>query len=135
MSLSKTVVLGLIAGATILIGLPIGRVRRPMPGTRAFLNATAIGVLLFIVWDVLAHAWDPIDHELAELQLERRRAGNGDLVRPALRCRPRGRPGRAHHLRAGDREAPADGTTRARIAPSIWRPGHGAGARRSGWRC
>jgi ZIP family zinc transporter len=65
MTLSKTVMLGLIAGATILIGLPIGRVRRPMPGTRAFLNATAIGVLLFIVWDVLAHAWDPIDRELA----------------------------------------------------------------------
>lgn len=66
MSLSKTVLLGLIAGVTILIGLPIGRIRRPMPGLRAFLNATAIGILLFLVWDTLAHAWDPIDVALAD---------------------------------------------------------------------
>ena len=31
MSLSKTLVLGLIAGGTILLGLPIGRLRRPAP--------------------------------------------------------------------------------------------------------
>ena len=74
MSLSKTVLLGLIAGVTIFIGLPIGRVRRPMPGLRAFLNATAIGILLFLVWDTLAHAWDPIDVSLAAFH-----AGDGGL--------------------------------------------------------
>jgi ZIP family zinc transporter len=73
-SLSKTVLLGLIAGVTILIGLPIGRIRRPMPGVRAFLNATAIGILLFLVWDTLAHAWDPIDVALAEFH-----TGDGGL--------------------------------------------------------
>jgi ZIP family zinc transporter len=63
--LSKTLLLGLIAGVTIVIGLPIGRIKRPMPSLRLFLNAIAIGILLFLVWDVLSHAWEPIDSGLA----------------------------------------------------------------------
>jgi zinc transporter, ZIP family len=74
MSLSETVLLGFIAGVTILLGLPVGRIRRPMPGMRAFLNALAIGILLFLVWDVLAHAWDPIDVALVSVH-----AGHGGL--------------------------------------------------------
>jgi zinc transporter, ZIP family len=66
-SLSKTLVLGLIAGGTILLGLPIGRMRRPAPGLRVFLNAVAVGVLVFLVWDVLTNAFDPIDAALANL--------------------------------------------------------------------
>jgi ZIP family zinc transporter len=34
---------------------------------KAFLNAVAIGVLLFLVWDVLSAAWEPIDTALAGL--------------------------------------------------------------------
>ena len=64
MSLMSTMLLGFIAGATILLGLPIGRLRRPAPRLRALLNATAIGVLLFLVWDVLSAAWAPIDAAL-----------------------------------------------------------------------
>lgn len=56
--------LGFIAGVTILLGLPIGRLRSPAPTLRALLNATAIGVLLFLVWDVLSAAWVPIDDAL-----------------------------------------------------------------------
>src|SRR5665811_1792063 len=59
--------LGFIAGVTILLGLPIGRLRRPAPTLRALLNATAIGVLLFLVWDVLSHAWIPIDDALTSV--------------------------------------------------------------------
>ena len=64
MSLSRTLLLGLIAGVTILFGLPVGRLRRPAPGLRVFLNATAVGVLVFLVWDVLSAAWEPIDGAL-----------------------------------------------------------------------
>jgi ZIP family zinc transporter len=64
MSETRTLVLGFIAGVTILLGLPIGRLRRPMPGVRQFLNASAIGILLFLVWDVLSHAWEPVDTAL-----------------------------------------------------------------------
>jgi ZIP family zinc transporter len=64
---STTVLLfGLIAGATILLGLPIARVRNPAPAVRILLNAGAVGVLLFLIWDVLSHAWEPIDAALTQ---------------------------------------------------------------------
>jgi ZIP family zinc transporter len=59
--------LGFIAGVTILIGLPLGRMRAPRPGVRQFLNALAIGILLFLIWDVLVHAFEPIDTALGRL--------------------------------------------------------------------
>ena len=67
MSLSKTLLLGFIAGVTILLGLPIGRLKRPAPGLRVFLNAVAIGVLVFLVWDVFSAAWEPIDAALGRV--------------------------------------------------------------------
>jgi len=67
MSLSKTLLLGFIAGVTILLGLPVGRMRRPAPSLRALLNAVAIGILLFLVWDVLSHGWEPIDTALGNV--------------------------------------------------------------------
>jgi zinc transporter, ZIP family len=63
--LEKTLLLGFIAGVTIVLGLPVGRLRRPRPTLKLFLNATAVGVLLFLVWDVLSHAWEPIDNALS----------------------------------------------------------------------
>ena len=67
MSESQTLLLGFIAGVTILIGLPLGRMRAPRPGVRQFLNALAIGILLFLIWDVLVHAFEPIDTALGRL--------------------------------------------------------------------
>jgi ZIP family zinc transporter len=65
--LPETLLLGLIAGITIFLGLPLGRLRRPMPQLRLLLNAIAVGILLFLVWDVLDHAWEPIDNALSAL--------------------------------------------------------------------
>jgi ZIP family zinc transporter len=45
MSETRTLILGALAGMTILLGLPAGRLRRPLPGLRMFLNALAIGIL------------------------------------------------------------------------------------------
>ncbi|HEY3089972.1 MAG TPA: hypothetical protein VGJ59_18125 [Jatrophihabitantaceae bacterium] len=67
MGLPETLLLGLIAGITIFLGLPLGRLRRPMPQLRLLLNAIAVGILLFLVWDVLDHAWEPIDNALSAL--------------------------------------------------------------------
>jgi zinc transporter, ZIP family len=64
-SLLSTTLLGFIAGVTILLGLPIGRLRTATPTLSALLNATAVGVLLFLFWDVLAAAWAPIDEALS----------------------------------------------------------------------
>jgi ZIP family zinc transporter len=74
MGLGPTLLLGLIAGGTIFLGLPIGRIRRPAPALRTLLNAVAVGVLLFLVWDVLSAAWEPIDVALANVH-----AGTGGL--------------------------------------------------------
>jgi zinc transporter, ZIP family len=68
----QTLVLGFIAGGTILLGLPLGRLRSPRhsratPGIRVFLNAFAIGVLIFIIWDLLTHAWETIDTTLGKM--------------------------------------------------------------------
>ncbi|KRC63281.1 zinc permease [Aeromicrobium sp. Root236] len=65
MTLSTTLLLGLIAGGAIIIGLPIGRLKRPAPQLRITLSATAVGVLLFLFWDVMSAAWEPIDSALA----------------------------------------------------------------------
>ncbi len=67
MSLPATLLLGFIAGVTILLGLPMGRLRRPAPSLRLLLNATAVGVLFFLVWDVLSAAWEPIDTALGSV--------------------------------------------------------------------
>jgi ZIP family zinc transporter len=64
-SLLSTTLLGFIAGVTILLGLPIGRLRTATPALSALLNATAVGVLLFLFWDVLSAAWAPIDTALS----------------------------------------------------------------------
>jgi ZIP family zinc transporter len=52
---------------TILFGLPLGRLRRPAPRMRLFLNALAVGILVFLIWDVLSHAYGPIDNALTNL--------------------------------------------------------------------
>ena len=65
MGIGQTMLLGFIAGVTILIGMPLGRMRRPSEALRVTLNALAVGVLLFLVWDVLSAAWEPIDEGLA----------------------------------------------------------------------
>jgi zinc transporter, ZIP family len=65
MSASHVALLGGIAGITIFLGLPVGRLRAGLPRLRAALNALATGILVFLLWDVLAHAWDPIDTALS----------------------------------------------------------------------
>jgi ZIP family zinc transporter len=48
--------LGAIAGFTIFLGLPVGRMQRLSAAVRTLLNALAIGILVFLVFDVLEHA-------------------------------------------------------------------------------
>jgi zinc transporter, ZIP family len=64
MSTAQTLLLGAIAGSTIFLGLPIGRMQGVSAATKAFLASTATGVLIFLFWDVLSQAVDPIDAAL-----------------------------------------------------------------------
>src|SRR6476620_11471667 len=67
MDLPETLLLGFLAGVTIVIGLPIGRLRTPRTGLKLVLNATAVGILLFLLWDVFSAAWEPIDVALSDV--------------------------------------------------------------------
>lgn len=69
MSSAQIALLGAIAGATIFLGLPLGRLPTPMPRLKAGLNALATGILIFLLWDVLAHAWEPIDGNLSHHEI------------------------------------------------------------------
>ena len=69
MSPTQIAVLGAISGFTIYLGLPLGRLRAEMPRLKTFLNGTATGILVFLLWDVLAHAWEPIDAGLGKGEL------------------------------------------------------------------
>ncbi len=64
MSPSQIALLGAVAGVTIYLGLPLGRLRAELPRLKTLLNGIATGVLVFLLWDVLAHAWEPIDSGL-----------------------------------------------------------------------
>jgi ZIP family zinc transporter len=76
MSTTKILVLAAIAGGTIFLGLPLGRIRHPVPRLRAALNAIAIGILIFLLFDVLSHANEPV-----ETALEAASAGSGTWLR------------------------------------------------------
>ena len=64
MSSSQIALLGALAGLTIFLGLPLARVRNTSPLTTAALSAFALGILLFLLWDVLAHAVEPVEEAL-----------------------------------------------------------------------
>lgn len=57
MDIFQLFLLGAIAGFTIFLGIPFALVPAKQK-TKSFLNAIAIGILIFILYDVLEHAWD-----------------------------------------------------------------------------
>lgn len=64
MAQQQIVVLGLIAGVTIFVGLPLGRLKSAGARLRAFLSAASVGILLFLFWDVVTGAVQPIEGAL-----------------------------------------------------------------------
>jgi ZIP family zinc transporter len=49
-----------IAGFTIFLGLPLARLQNVSPRRKGFLNAIAIGILVFLIIDVFGHAWNSV---------------------------------------------------------------------------
>ncbi|HEV2281363.1 MAG TPA: zinc permease [bacterium] len=64
MTIWQTTALGALAGFTIYLGLPVARLGPRTRTLQNLLNAVAIGVLLFLVWDILSKAQEPIDGAL-----------------------------------------------------------------------
>jgi zinc transporter, ZIP family len=61
MGTGETLLLGAIAGATIFLGLPLGRYRDANVRLKAVFMALACGILLFLFFDVVSHAWTPVE--------------------------------------------------------------------------
>lgn len=64
MSTPETIALGAVAGATIFLGLPAGRVTVVGARVRCALGSFALGILLFLFWDVLSGGVEPVDAAL-----------------------------------------------------------------------
>ena len=66
MTMGEILALGAIAGFTVFLGLPLGRLRTTSTEMRSLLNAGATGILVFLFWDVLAKGIEPVEAALAE---------------------------------------------------------------------
>jgi len=61
MSTAQTVALGAIAGFTIFLGLPAGRMRSDSTKLKTFLTGISAGILVFLLFDILEHATGPLE--------------------------------------------------------------------------
>jgi ZIP family zinc transporter len=61
MTTAQTVLLGAIAGLTIFLGLPVGRMRSSSPTLRIFLNGVSAGILVYLLLDIFEHAIEPVE--------------------------------------------------------------------------
>ena len=71
MSFAQTVVLGALAGFTIFIGLPVGRLQLLGGRTRVALAMFSVGVLAFIFVDVMSNAISIVDNALTAFKHDR----------------------------------------------------------------
>ena len=70
MSTGEIYLLGAVAGFTIFLGLPVGRIRNVSTSAAAFLNAGAAGVLIFLLIETAEHAFEPVEEALEHVTVE-----------------------------------------------------------------
>ncbi len=68
MSTVQVVGLGALAGFTIFLGLPMGRVRAWSPRVKTFLNGLSAGILVFLLVDILQNAGQVLRDSLSAAQ-------------------------------------------------------------------
>jgi ZIP family zinc transporter len=66
MSFAETVLLGALAGGTIFLGLPVARLRILSQKTRVALAMLSVGILVFLLVDVLSHWFEIADRAVAD---------------------------------------------------------------------
>jgi zinc transporter, ZIP family len=66
LSTSQTILLGAIAGFTIFLGLPLGRMRTTSVKLKTFLSGVSAGVLIFLLVEILEHAFVPVEEALEQ---------------------------------------------------------------------
>jgi ZIP family zinc transporter len=80
-SVSSNVILGLIAGATIYIGLVVARWRRMPEGLQPFLALLSAGILIFLSIEVGYHSFESVE---TAFKLHHAASGFGSLMLVAL---------------------------------------------------
>ncbi len=78
MTLFQTVLLGALAGFTIYLGLPVGRIKQVSVKVRTFLSMVSAGILFFLLFDILSKLSAPIESTL--LQVKAGEAPIGDFL-------------------------------------------------------
>ena len=58
--------LGAVAGFTIFLGLPLASLRHLSSTQKGFLNAFALGILVFLIIEVISHAWNSAEDATIE---------------------------------------------------------------------
>ena len=66
MSFIQTVLLGAIAGFTIYLGLPVGRIKGMSEKSRSFLSMISVGILIFLFFDIFSQLSEPIKASLTQ---------------------------------------------------------------------
>ena len=82
MGFAETVALGAIAGSTIFIGLPLGRMHAVDDRVRVCLAMFSVGILAFIFMDVTSHGLAILQTALDEYKASRP-ARSRSTARPA----------------------------------------------------
>ena len=62
MTFSETALLGALAGFTIFLGLPVARLQLLGSRARVALAMFSVGILVFLLVDVLAHGFEIAEH-------------------------------------------------------------------------
>ena len=68
MSFSETALLGALAGFTIYLGLPVGRLALVSARTRVALAMFSVGILVFLLVDVLGHGFEIAEDGVAKFE-------------------------------------------------------------------
>jgi ZIP family zinc transporter len=68
MSFSETALLGALAGFTIYLGLPVGRLSLVTARTRVVLSMFSVGILVFLLVDVLGHGFEIAENAVSKFE-------------------------------------------------------------------
>jgi zinc transporter, ZIP family len=79
MPLGTIILLGAFAGFTIYVGLPLAFLKHLPQSLKVFLNMLATGVLVFLLFDVVSKASDPINAALVQVRTQHTGVGTFTL--------------------------------------------------------
>ena len=76
--------MGAVAGFTIFLGLPLALLQHLSSTKKGFLNAFALGILIFLIIEVISHAWEATEDATVEAYAGKASIGDAVLSMVAL---------------------------------------------------